>query len=119
MARPSKVADEGAPKKFAHQDWFHIGNVGCSIFGFPRKSGDGLRYSYTITAMYTDKDGQRQRSDFFPAGEGLTLKAVIDEAERRIERNKELHRIRAEVHGEQGQAAPEAPPAEKPDAPIE
>lgn len=121
MARPSKVADE-APfsKKYAHNDWFHIGNVACSIFGFTKNSGDGLRYSYTITEMYTDKKGARQRSDFFPDGEGLTIKAVVDEAERRIARNRELHKIRAEIHGEPPQAVPEAPPASKSeDAPVE
>ena len=120
MARPRKVPDE-APytKKYAHNDWFHIGNVGCSIFGFTKNSGDGLRYSYTLTGMYSDKDNKRQRTDFFPAGEGLTIKAVVDEAERRIERNKELHKTRAEVHGEPPQAAPEAQPAERNDAPVE
>lgn len=115
MAKPRKVTNGDSPKKFAHNDWFHIGNVGCSIFGFPRKSGDGLRYSYTITGLYTDSDGDRQRTDFFPAGEGLTIKAVVDEAERRIERNRELHKIRTEIHGEgqeKGQDAPPAPTSE-------
>lgn len=119
MARPSKVSDEGAPKKYAHQDWFHIGNVGCSVFGFTKKSGDGLRYTYTISHMYTDSQKVRQRSNFFPEGEGLTIKAVVDEAESRIARNKALHAARAQVHGDQQQAKEEPKPAVSEDAPVE
>lgn len=120
MARPRKVSDEGSSKKYAHNDWFRMGNVACAIFGFHKKSGDGLRYTYTLSHMYTDSDGNRQRTDFFPEGEGLTLKAAVDEAERRIERNKELHKISAQVHADvMPQAVAEPTPAKSEDAPIE
>ncbi len=119
MARPPKVSNEGSAKKYAHNDWFHIGNVSCAIFGFHKQSGDGLRYTYTISHTYTDSKNNRQRTDFFPEGEGLTIKAVVDEAESRIARNKELQKVRAQVHGDQPQAAPEAPPAVSEEAPVE